>query len=135
MFSIMLVDDQPAILQYLSNLVEATGIAQVVAAETNGPAAMESAERHSPDLIMLDVSLPDMPGIEIARGLIKSAWDTRILAVSAYANPIYVRSMLDAGAKGYMLKDNAANEIKSAIESVMEGSNWIGDGLAVPEFR
>lgn len=130
MISVMLVDDQQAILSGLAELIESTGIAKVVAAETDGEAAISSALSLYPDLIMVDVSIPEMSGIDIAKKLVEKWQDVRILAVSAHANSIYVRSMLNAGAQGYMLKDNASSEIKNAMRTVMSGGTWIGEGLS-----
>jgi len=130
MFSIMLVDDQPAILAGLSSLVESTGIAEVVATETDGDAAVQTAVDRKPDLILLDVSLGNVSGVDIARKL-KHRWqDARLLAVSAHANSVYVRGMINAGASGYMLKDNGPMEIVDAITTIMQGGQWIGEGLS-----
>ena len=131
MHSVMLVDDQEAMLVELRAVVEATGLAQVVAAETSGRAALHSAELLRPDLVLLDVSLGDESGADLAAKLLEDFPQTRILALSAHANPVYVRGMLKAGACGYLLKDNVQNEIGEAISSVMSGSSWmwVGDGL------
>ena len=130
MFSIMLVDDQPAILAGLTALVEGTGIAHVVATETEGEAAIDSAIEHQPDLILLDVSLGKESGVEVARNLIARWREARVLAVSAHNDSVYVRGMLNAGASGYMLKDNGPREIVDAINTIMNGGQWIGEGLA-----
>ena len=128
-FTIMLVDDQPAILAGLKELIESTGIAEVIATETKAAAALLSALIHRPDIVMLDVSFPEVTGIDIARDLVEKWQDIRILAVSAHDNELYVRSMFDAGACGYMLKDHAPSEMKYAIQAIMDGSKWIGQGL------
>lgn len=130
MFSIMLVDDQPAILAGLATLVESTGIAQVVATETDGDAAIDIAVERKPDLILLDVSLGKVSGVDIARQLKEKWQDARVLAVSAHANSVYVRSMINAGANGYMLKDNGPREMVNAITTIMQGGQWIGEGLS-----
>lgn len=127
----MLVDDQPAILAGLSALVEGTGIARVVATETSGAAAVETAIESKPDLIMLDVSLGGESGADILRRLFARWQDARVLAVSAHADSVYVRSMINAGASGYMLKDQAPAEISNAITTIMDGGRWIGAGLSV----
>ncbi len=130
MFSIMLIDDQPAILAGLVTLVESTGIAEVIATETNGDAAIDIALDRRPDLILLDVSLGKVSGVDIARKL-KQKWPgARVLAVSAHANSVYVRGMINAGANGYMLKDNGPQEIVNAITTIMQGEQWIGAGLS-----
>lgn len=131
MFSIMLVDDQPAVLAGLVTLVENTGIAQVVATETDGEIAISTALEQKPDLILLDVSLGTTSGFDIARKLKQKWQDARLLAVSAHANSVYVRGMINAGASGYMLKDNGPGEMLDAIMTIMQGGQWIGTGLAL----
>lgn len=131
--SIMLVDDQFAILEGLKKLVESTGIARVVAAETDGDQAVTTAISQKPDLILLDVSLGKQSGIDVAQRLFEGWSDARVLAVSAHADPVYVRGMLNAGASGYMLKDNGPSEMQSAISTIMDGGQWLGAGLT-PEF-
>ncbi len=132
-FSIMLVDDQAAILDGLTKLVESTGIARVIAAETDGERALTTAISAKPDLILLDVSLGKQSGIDVARRLFEQWTGARVLAVSAHADPVYVRGMLSAGASGYMLKDKGPAEIANAISTIMNGGQWFGDGLS-PEF-
>jgi len=129
LISIMILDDQPAILQGLKELVEKTGLGRVVATETNGHEALVSVLKHHPELILLDVSMPEMSGVEFAMRLKKLRKETKILAVSAYANNVYVRGMFNAGANGYLLKDNVATELISAIQTVMDGGKWISEGL------
>lgn len=131
MYSVMLIDDQPAIIAGLTALVESTGIATVVAAETDPERALASALEHRPDLILLDVSLGSVSGVDIARKLFASWRDARVLAVSAHANSVYVRGMINAGANGYMLKDNGPGEIAQAIDTIMAGERWIGAGLSL----
>ncbi len=130
MFSVMLVDDQPAILAGMTTLVESTGIARVVATESDGDEAIETALAQRPDLILLDVSLGSVSGVDIARRLIQRWPEARVLAVSAHADSVYVRGMINAGASGYMLKDHGPQEIARAIETIMGGGRWIGEGLS-----
>lgn len=131
MYSIMLVDDQPAILAEMASLVDGTGIAEVVAAESDGEAAIRTALERKPDLVLMDVSLGGVSGVDIARRL-RARWpQARILAMSAHADPVYVRGMIAAGASGYMLKDRAPQEIANAIDTIMGGERWIGNGLSL----
>ena len=130
MFSIMLVDDQPAILAGLTSLVEGTGIAKVVATETDADVAISTALDKRPDIILLDVSLGGDSGVDVAHKLFQQWPDARVLAVSAHADSVYVRGMLNDGASGYMLKDNGPGEIVDAIKTIMDGGQWIGEDLA-----
>jgi DNA-binding NarL/FixJ family response regulator len=126
----MLVDDQSAILAGLTSLVEGTGFANVVATETDADAAISTALDKRPDLILLDVSLGGVSGVDVAHKLFQQWPDARVLAVSAHADAVYVRGMLNAGASGYMLKDNGPGEIVDAIKTIMDDGQWIGEGLA-----
>jgi DNA-binding NarL/FixJ family response regulator len=130
MFSIMLVDDQPPILQGLTGLIESTNVARVVATETDGEAAIATALDKQPDLILLDVSLGGVSGVDVTRKLLSQLPDALVLAISAHVDSVYVRGMLDAGARGYMLKDNAPDEMADAIHTIMDGGQWIGKSLA-----
>ncbi|MDH3763438.1 MAG: response regulator transcription factor [Gammaproteobacteria bacterium] len=130
MFSIMLIDDQPAILAGMTTLIEDTGMARVIATATDGDSAIEIALERKPDLILLDVSLGRVSGVDIARKLKQKWQDARLLAVSAHASSVYVRGMINAGASGYMLKDNGPQEIVDAITTIMQGGQWIGEGLS-----
>lgn len=131
MHTIMLIDDQPAMLSGMATLVENTGIATVIATETDAAAAVATALDKKPDLILLDVSMGQVSGVDVARKIISQWNGAKVLAVSAHANAVYVRSMLNAGASGYMLKDNGPKEITNAIATIMDGGQWIGTGLDV----
>jgi DNA-binding NarL/FixJ family response regulator len=130
MYSVMLIDDQPAILAGMTTLIESSGIAEVVAAETDIDSAISFAVERKPDLILLDVSLGPESGIDVARRLFENWGEARVLAVSAHTNSVYVRGMLKAGASGYMLKENAPVEIEKAISAIMQGGQWIGEGIS-----
>jgi len=131
MYTVMLVDDQEAILIELRAMIEARGLARVVASATNARQAEECAALHRPELVLLDVSLGEESGIDVAARLRGLLPETRILALSAHANPLYVRGMLKAGACGYLLKDHVHAELDEAITAVMSDSSWmwVGDGL------
>jgi DNA-binding NarL/FixJ family response regulator len=110
-------------------LINNGDVATVIATSTDGEAALSCLASEQPDMVLLDVSMPGMNGIEVARQILKQWTNLPILAVSAQANSVYIRGMMDAGARGYMLKDNAGDEINPAIKTIMEGGNWIGRGL------
>jgi DNA-binding NarL/FixJ family response regulator len=130
-YNVLLIDDQPALLTGLTALVDATGIARVIATATDGARGLALAMRLQPDLVLLDVSMGDESGIDIAAQLLAHNSSNRILGLSAHADPVYVRGMLKAGACGYLLKDNVHAEIFSAITAVMTDRQWIGDGLEI----
>lgn len=129
MYSVLLIDDQPAILAGLAAMVEGTGIARVIGSETDGDRGLESALELRPDLIFLDVSLGGVSGIDVARQIVARWPEARILAVSAHGDSVYVRGMVNAGAKGYMLKDKGPGEVSRAMQSIMQGGRWLSEGL------
>ncbi len=130
MITIMLVDDQPAMLTGMKSLVEDIASAQVVASVSEPEEVVSTALDKRPDLVLLDVSLGRVSGIDIVRDLLEAWPEARVLAVSAHADSIYVRGMLDAGARGYLLKDHLAREVASAIDKVLGGGAWLGAGLS-----
>ncbi len=130
MITIMLVDDQPAMLTGMKSLIEDTASARIVASVSEPEDVISTALDLRPDLILLDVSLGRVSGIDVARALLESWPEARVLAVSAHADSIYVRGMFDAGARGYLLKDHLAREVASAIDKVLGGGSWLGAGLA-----
>ena len=127
--SILIIDDQPAVILGLQAVLDETARNRKIISATNGLSGIELAIEHKPDLVILDVSMPDMNGIETAKRLTEQCENIKILAVSAYSNAIYVNGMLDAGASGYLLKDNAFDEIEVAIQIILAGQTWIGRGL------
>lgn len=129
MYSVVLIDDQPAILAGLTAMVEGTGIARVTGSETDGDRGIETALEQRPDLVFLDVSLGKASGIDVARKLLERWPEARILAVSAHGDSVYVRGMFNAGANGYMLKDKGPGEVSRAITTIMEGGQWLSEGL------
>ena len=125
MYTVVLVDDQPAILQRLTELICDTGIARVIGTDSNSHTALELILRLRPDLVMVDVSMPSLSGVELTKAL-KSAWSQAlVLAVSAHDDGIYLSNMMAAGASGYLLKDDAGTELPEAIKMLMNGGTWI----------
>lgn len=122
---VMVVDDQPAMIQFLGKLVDSSTIAEVVATATSGKLALQTVSAHRPDLVLLDVSMPEMSGAQTARLLKHDYPELKILAVSAYNNQIYISEMLSAGASGYLLKDVANSELSNAMATLHQGGRWI----------
>lgn len=127
--SILIIDDQPAMILGMQGMLDETGTGRKILSATSGLAGIALAIEHEPDLIILDVSMPEMNGIETAKRLTEACGNINILAVSAYSNELYVNSMLEAGASGYLLKENAFDEIEVAIQVILDGQTWIGRGL------
>ena len=108
---------------------------RVVAEVSNGREAVEQGEKLQPALCVMDVSMPDLNGIEATRRLLKVSPRTRVVAVSMHKDSVYVREILRAGAKGYVLKGVAGRELRSILKSVHRGETYVAPSLAFGMIR
>jgi DNA-binding NarL/FixJ family response regulator len=120
---ILLGDDHVMILNGIKGLLESHY--EVVGAEKNGKDLIEAALRLKPDLVVLDVSMPILNGIDAAREIKKAQPSIKLIFLTMQTNAIYLRKALEAGASGYVLKSGAAEELLSAIETVCMGNVYI----------
>lgn len=126
---VLLVDDHQLVRDGLhSRLAETAGIT-IVGEAGSGQEALALAASLQPDLVLLDVGLPDMSGLDVAAKLAEVAPNTRALMLSMYDNREYVLSALRAGAAGYVLKDAASKEIIAAIRAVAAGASYCSASL------
>lgn len=126
---VLLVDDHQLVRDGLhSRLGETPGI-EVVGEAGTGAEALTLAANLQPDLVLLDIGLPDMSGLDVAARLAEVAPGTRALMLSMYDNREYVLSALRAGAAGYVLKDAASKEIIAAIRAVAAGASYCSASL------
>ena len=102
----------------------------VVGEAANGREAIDMAQKLRPDLLVLDVGLPEIDGIEVARRLRTSQPGLKLLALSIYGEERFVQAMLNAGANGYLLKTSAVTELVQAIRAVMQGKLYVPPDLA-----
>ena len=126
---ILLADDHSLVLQGIRSLLE-TRYAVVGTAE-NGKALVEEALRLRPDLIVLDVSMPILNGIDAAKAIKKVLPCTKLIFLSMHASAVYLRRALEAGASGYVLKSGAAEELLSALERVRAGETYIAPAFGI----
>ncbi|WP_306604091.1 response regulator transcription factor [Azonexus sp.] len=118
---IMLVDDHRLLRETLAIPLTAEPGFSVVAQAGHGREALDLLRPAAPDLLLLDVGLPDMSGIEVAHQALTILPNLRIIALSGYADKIFVDEMLKAGAKGYVVKSAGTHELILAIHAVMAG--------------
>lgn len=119
-------------------LVERLERMQVVGEASTGAEALASVEALQPDLILLDLSLPDTSGIEVASRLVKSHPGVRILMLSMHKDPMYVRRALTAGACGYLVKGADVPELEIAIRAAMRGESYLSPAVSndlLADFR
>jgi two-component system nitrate/nitrite response regulator NarL len=129
MITLLLVDDHTYIRQGLQVLLEETPDIEVVGTASNGIEAIAKASTLQPDVVVIDISMPLMDGIEATRQLHECCPRTHVLALSIYDNPEYIRSVLQAGAAGYVLKDAIGQELLEAIRSVHSGKPYFSPKL------
>lgn len=102
---------------------------QVICEVSNGLEAVQKAEELKPDLILLDIGLPGLNGIEAARQIRQLATQSKIIFVSQESSPEVVQEALSLGAWGYIVKPRAASELMAAVEAVLEGRRFVSSGL------
>ncbi|MFZ2361381.1 MAG: response regulator transcription factor, partial [Anaerolineae bacterium] len=118
---ILLVDDHPALHMGLRIVLEQAPGVQVVAEAGSGREALALIQALRPDVAVLDCQLPDMPGSQAAAELRRLGLATRVLALSAYTDDAAIRGMVEAGAVGYLLKEEAPAAIVDAVRSAARG--------------
>jgi DNA-binding NarL/FixJ family response regulator len=120
---VLMADDHSLILAGLRKLVE--GECEVVGTVEDGRALVEAAQTLRPDLILLDISMPLLNGLEAARQLRTLVPDSKLIFLTMHASPTYATEAFQAGASGYLLKHSAAEELSQAIKSVLQGRHYL----------
>jgi len=129
MISLVLVDDHRLLIDGLRPLLEKQSDMRVVAVASDGLEAVESCRTHLPNIVLLDISMPSLNGIDAARQILRDAPKSKIIMLSMHADTRYVQESLRAGASGYILKESAAAELIQAIHSVLTGEIFLSRSL------
>jgi two-component system response regulator NreC len=127
---LMLVDDHDVIRTGLRSFLETQPGFEVVAEAKNGLQALEKAEEMQPDIVLMDITMPDMDGIEATLKLKELHPDCQVLVLTVHADKQYFMKMLEAGASGYITKQAAADELIAAIQAVASGHVYLQPALA-----
>ncbi|MCB1955124.1 MAG: response regulator transcription factor [Rhodocyclaceae bacterium] len=122
---IMIVDDHRILREGLRRLIGDDPAYEVVAEADNGRDAVRLARQLEPDMILMDVAMSGMNGIEATRQIMAQQPEIRILGLSMHSDSLFVRQMLEAGARGYLLKENAFDEILTALKSLAQGKVYV----------
>ncbi|MBZ5636172.1 MAG: response regulator transcription factor [Acidobacteriia bacterium] len=125
---VLLADDHPLTLEGLRAFLELH--LKIVGTVTDGRTLVDAAPRLKPDLIILDITMPLLNGIDAALQIKKSLPDVKLLFVTMHVNPAYLEAALNAGATGYVLKSAAREELLGAIQTVMDGGIYVTPSLA-----
>lgn len=131
MIRVLIAEDQAMIAGALAALLGIERDIDVVATAANGEDALALARRHRPDVVLSDIEMPRMTGIELAAALKADALTARVVILTTFARPGYLRRALEAGAVGYVLKDQPSARLADAIRRVHAGGRAIDPELAV----
>ena len=134
---VLIADDHKIMLAGLRSLLEKQTDFEVVGEADNGRKAVQMAQEKTPDVVVMDVSMPDLNGIEATKQIIESLPDTRVIALSMHSDKRFVMGMLRAGASGYLLKDCASQELANAILQVAGGKKYLSPeitGVVIDDF-
>lgn len=132
---ILLVDDHILVLDGLKARLELESHLDIVGTANNGEQALEQAHRLKPDVVIMDVSMPILTGLEATKRFQIELPDTRILMLSMHDDREYILSLIHSGASGYVLKDVSSNELIKAIETVHSGNTYFSAGASDALFR
>jgi two-component system, NarL family, response regulator NreC len=130
MITAVLADDHPIVRQGLRALLEGEGVCQVVGEASDGLTAIELISELRPDVAILDVRIPDLDGLEVARRARERAPETRIIILSMHADEPFVLDALRYGAAAYVLKDSATTDLLGAVQLAMVGKRFLSPPLA-----
>ena len=130
MITVILADDHAILRDGLRFLLEAAGDIKIISMAANGQEAIDQAREHCPDVIVMDISMPVMSGIEATKHICKICEHTKVAILSMHHTTEYVQRALEAGAVGYLLKDSAGAELVAAIRALNAGKRYISKSVA-----
>ena len=126
---VLLADDHKVVLEGVRSLVSHLEGTEVVGEATNGREAVALCRKLRPDIVIMDIAMPNMNGIDATREILSDDHKPRVIALSMHPEWSYVANMLEAGAYGYLLKDCAIDEIQKAIKAVSEDRVYISEAI------
>lgn len=127
---VVLADDHKIVRDGLKSMLAKQLDIEVVGEAENGREAIQKARELTPDVVVMDIGMPELNGLDAARQLIEQMPGVKVVALSMHSDRRYVSEMLAAGAKGYLLKDSAFDELTRAIRAASEGRTYLSPGVA-----
>jgi DNA-binding NarL/FixJ family response regulator len=128
--SVLLVDDHAVVRQGLRALLEAEGDIVVVGEAENGREAVVLAKKTLPDVVLMDLAMPGLNGLEATRQIVRNLPSAKVLVLTSYGDDDYVVQLMEAGAVGYLVKQTAAADLLRAIREVHEGDRFFSPSIA-----
>ncbi len=126
---VIVTDDNKAFREGLVTLLLSAPDIEVIAQAVNGMDAIKKAKYFQPDLMLLDIAMPEMDGIEATRKLKNIMPELKIIAISMHSDKQYIKGILEEGADGYLLKNSTYQQLTNAIHSVCAGKKFLGDDI------
>jgi DNA-binding NarL/FixJ family response regulator len=127
---LLIVDDHPVFRRGLREIIEERRIFEVIGEASDGKTALEMLDDHKPDIIVLDIDMPRLNGLEMARQLQREKSLMRVVFLTMYKDEDLFNSAMDVGVKAYVLKENAGEEIIGALQEVAKGETFISPSLS-----
>jgi DNA-binding NarL/FixJ family response regulator len=127
---VLLAEDHTLVRAGIRALLESLEGVEVVAEAADGREALRLAQAHAPDILLMDITMKEMNGLEAAARLAKEHSTTRVIILSMHADPIYVRQALQAGAAGYLLKGADVAELELALKAVTRGDTYLSPSVS-----
>ena len=126
---VMFVDDHALIREGIKQLLEFDGSIDVIEQASDGAECLEKLQHVQPDILLLDINMPNVNGIEVLEEIKKKNIPVKVLMLTVHSEAEYLVQAVDIGANGYILKDSGSEELKKAIQSVMDGDSYIQPSL------
>ena len=127
---ILLADDHAVVRQGFKMILAAQPDMEIVGEAGNGREAVDLAAQLQPDVIVMDVAMPELNGIEATRRVADLSPRSRVLALSMHKDSVYVREILRAGARGYLLKDSISSDLLAAVRAIARGEGYLSPGVS-----
>jgi DNA-binding NarL/FixJ family response regulator len=127
---VILVDDHELVRTGIRSLIQNISGVEVIAEANNGRDAVRLIDELMPDLVLLDIAMPELNGLEVVSRISKDNSVTKVIILSMHKNEEYVVQALKAGAAGYLLKDSSANELEIAVNAVIRGETYLSPAIS-----
>lgn len=129
MYSVIIVDDHRMFRESLKKMLQMEGFVKVMGEASTGKEFMQMLTTHNPDVVLMDISMPEMDGVEATRKALEIKPDLKVLTLSSFGDERYYYSMIESGVKGFVLKSSGIHELLQAIEEVSSGGSWFSNEL------
>jgi len=132
---VIIVDDHKLFRSGLKFILNEIGNIEVVAEASNGRESLELLKKHKPDILIMDINMPEMNGVDASREALSLYPDIKILVLSMFGDDEYYNTMIDLGVKGFILKDSDNKELKNAISAILSGNTYFSQELLIKLIR